>query len=289
MESTPPSLLEQTLIRNEGILSNHGAIIVNTGEHTGRSPNDKYIALNNSRDDELIWWGRVNSPISPDKFDRLYEKIKSYLQGRDIFINDMVVGAHPSYELPIRVINEYAWHSLASRHLFRRLPDNKLEEHIPEFTLICCPNLKGDPIEYGLHSHTFIAIDLTKKLILIGGTSYAGEIKKSIFSVMNYVLPMKNVLCMNCSANVGEKDDVALFFGLSGTGKTSLSSDSNRNLIGDDEHGWSDDGIFNIEGGCYAKTINLDQRAEPLIWKATKSFGTVLENLVYDPFTRIPD
>ncbi len=283
---TPPALVEEAILRREGQLSKTGALIVNTGQHTGRSPKDKYIVKNGVQEDDLIWWGKINQPIKEEQFNRLYTKLIGYLQGRDVFIQDMYVGAHPDFRMPIRIITEKAWHSLFAYDLFIRVPPEKQKLHQPEFTLIDCPDFIADPETDGVRSETFIVVNFASRLILIGGTSYAGEIKKSIFTIMNYVLPLKRVLSMHCSANVGAGDDVALFFGLSGTGKTTLSSDPERRLIGDDEHGWSDTGVFNFEGGCYAKTIRLRADLEPIIWEATHRFGAVLENVIYDSHTR---
>jgi phosphoenolpyruvate carboxykinase (ATP) len=286
---SPALLVEHVVIRGEGQLSPDGAVMVNTGQHTGRSPNDKYVVRTGTSLDEKIWWGKVNQPLSPDKFNQLYYKCIAYLQGRDIYVQDMQAGAHSGYNLPIRVISEKAWASLFAHNLLIRLPAEQLVNHKPDFTVIHCPELQADPKTDGVVSGTFIILNFEQRVILIGGSAYAGEIKKSIFSVMNYLLPLRGVLSMHCSANVGTDGDVALFFGLSGTGKTTLSSDPERYLIGDDEHGWSDNGVFNVEGGCYAKTIRLDPKLEPIIWAATHRFGAVLENVVYDPKTRIID
>jgi phosphoenolpyruvate carboxykinase (ATP) len=285
----PPALVEQIILRREGDLANLGAVVVNTGQHTGRSPNDKYVVRNNNQADDEIWWGKINQPISPQKFERIFIKMAAYLQKRDVFIQDMQAGAYPDHHLKIRIISDKAWSSLFARDLFIRLPHERLFTHVPEFTVIQCPEFLADPVEDGTNSSTFIVLNFERKLVLIGGTAYAGEIKKSIFSVMNYLLPRKGVLSMHCSANLGPQSDVALFFGLSGTGKTTLSSDPDRRLIGDDEHGWGENGIFNFEGGCYAKTIHLRPNLEPLIWEATRKFGTVLENVVFDPETRQVD
>jgi phosphoenolpyruvate carboxykinase (ATP) len=219
-------------------------------------------------------------------FERLYMHMRSYFQGRDVFVQDATAVAHPDYRMPIRVITETAWHSLFARNLFIRLKPEELPAHIPEYTVIHAPGFQANPEEDGTNSEVFVVVNYEKKLVLIGGSSYAGEIKKSIFSVLNYLLPQKGVLPMHCSANVGDKGDTALFFGLSGTGKTTLSSDPERRLIGDDEHGWGENGVFNFEGGCYAKTIKLSQELEPLIWKATRHFGTILENVYIDAYTR---
>jgi phosphoenolpyruvate carboxykinase (ATP) len=279
------ALIERIVARREGTLAHEGAVVVRTGHHTGRSPNDKFIVCC-QEDDDKIWWGKVNKPYQPEQFDRLYKLVTSYFQGRDVFVQDATAVAHPDYKLPIRVITEDAWHSLFSRNLFVRLPVEELHNHVPEFTIIQAPGFHADAEEDGTNSEVFIILNLEKRIILIGGTSYAGEIKKSIFTTLNFLLPLKGVLSMHCSANVGKQGDVALFFGLSGTGKTTLSSDPERALIGDDEHGWGDDGVFNFEGGCYAKTINLREDLEPLIWNATRHFGTVLENVTIDTNTR---
>jgi phosphoenolpyruvate carboxykinase (ATP) len=283
------SLIEQIIARKEAELSNHGAVLVNTGQHTGRSPNDKFIVQYGTADERDVCWSKINQPITPEKAARIHQKMCAYLQGRDVFVQDMLAGAHPAYHLPIRVVTEHAWHNLFARNLFIRLPQEKLKGHIPQFTVIQCPDFQADPELDGTNTGTFIILDLTKRYILIGGTSYAGEIKKSIFSVLNYLLPRQGILAMHCSANVADDGNTALFFGLSGTGKTTLSSDPERRLIGDDEHGWGNDGVFNFEGGCYAKTIKLKNELEPLIWQACHEFGTVLENVVYDPTSRALD
>jgi phosphoenolpyruvate carboxykinase (ATP) len=285
----PAELIEQAILRQEGQLASSGAFMVNTGKHTGRSPNDKFLAHTSSLDDEAIWWGTVNRPISPEKFTLLHNKMRAYLQGRDVFVQDMQVGAHPAYRTNVRIITEMAWVGLFVHNLFRRLSRRDIIQYTPDYTVLHCPNFQASPEEDGTNSSTIIAFDFDRRLVLIGGTSYAGEVKKAIFSVMNYLLPRKDILPMHCSANVGKHGDVALFFGLSGTGKTTLSSDPDRRLIGDDEHGWTDEGIFNFEGGCYAKTIRLSAKLEPLIWSAVNRFGTVLENVVIDPDSRRPD
>lgn len=283
------SLVEEALCRFEAELSAKGALVAKTGKHTGRSPNDKFVVHHAALSDKPICWGKINAPISPEKFDQLYQKMLAYYQGRDAFVQDLRVGAHPNYTLPIRVITEKAWHNLFAQNLFIRVPQEKLANHVPEYTVIQAENFKASPEIDGTTSETAIVVDLVKQIILICGTGYAGEIKKSIFTIMNYILPLKGVLSMHCSANVGSDGDTALFFGLSGTGKTTLSSDPDRQLIGDDEHGWADEGIFNFEGGCYAKTIRLNSEYEPIIWSATRRFGAVLENVVYDPITREVD
>lgn len=283
------SLVEEAICRFEGELSADGAFIANTGKHTGRSPNDKFMVHYPELDDKPIWWGKVNAPISPEKFEQLYNKMLAYYQGRDVFVQDLRVGAHPNYSLPIRVITEKAWHNLFAQNLFLRLSKEEQSTHLPEFTVIQAEDFKAVPELDGTNTSTAVVIDLVRKIILVCGTGYAGEIKKSIFTIMNFVLPLKGVLSMHCSANVGSRGDTALFFGLSGTGKTTLSSDPDRQLIGDDEHGWSDEGIFNFEGGCYAKTIRLNPAYEPIIWSATHRFGTVLENVEFDLESRQVD
>ncbi len=282
---TTGALVERIISRREGMLAHEGSVVVRTGHHTGRSPNDKFIVCC-QEDNDKIWWGKVNKPFRPEQFDRLYTLMTSYFQGRDVFVQDAVACAHPEYRLPVRIITESAWHSLFVRNLFIRLTPEQQRSHVPDFTILQAPGFHADPDEDGTNSELFIVLNLEKRVILIGGTSYAGEIKKSIFSTLNYLLPQKGVLSMHCSANVGKAGDTALFFGLSGTGKTTLSSDPERALIGDDEHGWGNDGVFNFEGGCYAKTIKLRQELEPLIWKATRHFGTVLENVTIDQYTR---
>lgn len=282
-------LIEHILQNGEGQLSADGAISVTTGAHTGRAPLDKYlVAHSDIRNDPDVWWGEVNHPLTPQSFDRLYNRMAGYFQNRNVYVQDMRVGAHESLSLPIRVVTETAWHSLFTKNLFIPLNPEQIADHIPQYTVLHAPGCDANPAEDNTNSNTFIAIDLVRHLILIGGTAYAGEIKKAIFSVMNYILPRQGILSMHCSANIGEKHDAALFFGLSGTGKTTLSSDPNRALIGDDEHGWCNDGIFNFEGGCYAKTIHLREDLEPLIWKASAHYGSLLENVTLNPFTREP-
>lgn len=276
-------LVEEAIKRGEGVLTNNGAFNVYTGKYTGRSPNDKFI-VDEPEVHEYIWWEN-NKPISIDKFERLYNRLTAYLQNRDLFVFDGFVGADPEYRIPIRVITEYAYQSLLARQLFIRPNEEELKNHVPEYTLIAAPKFNSIPELDGVNSEAFIILSFTKKLIIIGGSQYGGEIKKSIFTLMNYLMPKRGVLSMHCSSNMGKDGDTALFFGLSGTGKTTLSADPQRFLIGDDEHGWSDKGIFNFEGGCYAKCINLSKEKEPQIWNAIK-FGTVLENVVYDENTR---
>src|SRR5689334_11419011 len=278
------ALYEEVVRRREGVIAAEGPLACRTGQHTGRSPNDKFVVRESSSADRIAW-GKVNRPMDEADFDLLHRDLLSSLTGKELFVQDCYAGADPEYRLAIRVITEYAWHSLFARNLFI-VDAQGGATHAPEFTVIDSPSFKADPKRHGTNSDVVIAVHFGKKLVLIGGTSYAGEIKKSIFSVLNYTLPLRNVLSTNCSANIGRKGDVALFFGLSGTGKTTLSSDAERMLIGDDEHGWSDDGVFNFEGGCYAKTIRLSADAEPQIYATTRRFGTVLENVVVDPETR---
>lgn len=282
-----PELVEIALARNEGKLASNGALTVSTGKFTGRSPKDKYI-VDEPSVHEHIAWGPVNQPLRPDQFERLYQKALAYAKDKELFVFDGFGGSDPAFRMPIRVINEYAWQNLFARQLFVRPTEEELKEHKPQFTVISLPGLKADPKEDGTRSETFIVLSFERRIVLIGGTEYAGEIKKSIFSALNYYLPFRDVFPMHCSANVGDQGDVALFFGLSGTGKTTLSADPNRRLIGDDEHGWSSEGVFNFEGGCYAKCIDLSEEKEPQIWNAIR-FGTVLENVVLDPETRTPD
>lgn len=282
---TTPALIERIVSRSEGTLAQEGVVAVRTGIYTGRAPNDKFIVRDTETSD-IVWWGKSNRPFEPESFDRIHASMVAYFQGRDVFIQDAIAGAHPDYRLPIRIITEHAWHSLFARNLFIRRRQDELVDHVPEFTVLQAPGFRADPERDGTNSDIFILLNFSKRLVLIGGTSYAGEIKKSIFTVLNYLLPKKDVLPMHCSANLGQDGNVALFFGLSGTGKTTLSSDPERPLIGDDEHGWGDDGVFNFEGGCYAKTIRLSEELEPLIWQATRNFGTILENVTVDGSTR---
>ncbi len=282
-------LYEEAVRRREALISVDGPLVCRTGQHTGRSPNDKFIVHEPSSADR-VWWSKVNRAIDARHFDALHHRLVNYLEGRELFVQDCYAGADPRYRLAVRIITEQAWHSLFARHMFIEVPGmTGVPAHTPEFTVIDTPGLHADPATHGTNSGVFIILNFQQRLVLIGGSSYAGEIKKSIFTVMNYLLPLRNVLSMHCSANVGREGDVALFFGLSGTGKTTLSSDRERNLIGDDEHGWSEDGIFNIEGGCYAKMIRLSEEAEPQIYSTTKRFGTVLENVKMDATTRVLD
>jgi phosphoenolpyruvate carboxykinase (ATP) len=282
-----PALYEEAVRRREALMGADGPLVCRTGQHTGRSPNDKFIVREPSSEDK-VWWSKVNRPIEPQFFDALQRRMGNYVEGRELFVQDCYAGADPRYRLRVRIITEHAWHSLFSKHMFIDVPDvvDGPAPHPPDFTVIDMPGLRAEPSVNGTNSEVFILLNFAKKLVLIGGTSYAGEIKKSIFTVMNYLLPLRSVLSMHCSANVGTGGDVALFFGLSGTGKTTLSSDPHRRLIGDDEHGWSEDGIFNIEGGCYAKMIRLSAEAEPQIYSITTRFGTVLENVKMDAATR---
>jgi phosphoenolpyruvate carboxykinase (ATP) len=283
-----PQLVEKVLSRNEGKLTSTGAISVSTGKYTGRSPQDKFIVMEESIKDKIDW-GKLNQPISEDVFNNLYHKVLDYLKEKDeIFVFKGFAGADKKTQLPIQVVNEFAWHNLFAHQLFIRPNEEDLLTHKVGFNVISAPNFKANPIVDGTNSETFIIISFEKRTILIGGTEYAGEMKKSIFSIMNYLLPENNIFSMHCSSNIGVEGDVALFFGLSGTGKTTLSADPKRRLIGDDEHGWSSNGVFNIEGGCYAKTINLSREKEPQIFDAI-CFGSVLENVVLNPETRIAD
>lgn len=283
-----PQLVEKVLKRNEGLLTSTGAIRATTGKYTGRSPKDKYI-VEEASSKEKIDWGAVNQPISEEAFDRLYKKVVNYLKEKDeVFVFKGFAGADKASQLPIQVINEYAWHNLFAHQLFIRPNEEEVKNHEAEFTVISAPNFKADPEVDGTKTETFIIVSFERRTVLIGGTEYAGEIKKSIFSIMNYLLPEAGILSMHCSANVGREGDVALFFGLSGTGKTTLSADPNRRLIGDDEHGWSANGVFNVEGGCYAKCINLSEEKEPQIYNAIR-FGSVLENVVVDEESRVAD
>ncbi len=280
-----PQLYQFTIQRNEGQVAHLGPLVVRTGVHTGRSPKDRFIVKETSSEDK-IWWGNTNRPFDPDKFDDLYTKVVAYLQNSDLFVQDCFCGADPAYRMPVRILTETAWASLFARNMFIQANDAELDTFDPAYTVIDVPSFRADPEQDSTSSSTFVIINLAKRLILIGGTSYAGEIKKSVFSVMNYLLPQQGVLSMHCSANTSlDGSDTAIFFGLSGTGKTTLSSDSSRILIGDDEHGWSDRGVFNFEGGCYAKVIRLSAEGEPEIYDTTRKFGTILENVVMDPVT----
>lgn len=277
-----PALMTEAVARNEGRIGLGGTFLVSTGAHTGRSPKDKFVVRTPAVED-TIWWEN-NKPMTPDAFDRLHKDMLVHMKGRDYFVQDLFGGADPAERLDVRVVTELAWHGLFIRHLLRRPEPEELAEFTPEFTIINCPDFKADPARYGCRSETVIALNFEKKMILIANTAYAGENKKSVFTLLNYLLPEKGIMAMHCSANhaPGDPDDTAIFFGLSGTGKTTLSADPSRELLGDDEHGWSDRGVFNFEGGCYAKTINLSPKAEPEIYATTSRFGTVIENMVYD-------
>ena len=281
-----PALIEAAIRKNEGTLGQGGALLVTTGKYTGRSPKDKHVVRTAATED-TIWWEN-NADMAPEAFDRLYDDMLAHMTGGEYYVQDLFGGADAEHRLDVRVVTELAWHGLFIRHLLRRPSAEELDSFVPEFTIINCPSFKADPARHGCRSETVIVLNFDRKLILIGGTEYAGENKKSVFTLLNYILPGKNVMAMHCSANhaVGNPHDAAVFFGLSGTGKTTLSADPGRVLIGDDEHGWSDKGIFNFEGGCYAKTINLREEAEPEIYATTRKFGTVIENMVFDPRTK---
>ena len=280
-----PALMTEAVARGEGKLGLGGTFLVSTGAHTGRSPKDKFVVRTPEVED-TIWWDN-NKPMDPEAFDRLHADMLAHMKGRDYFVQDLFGGADPDERLDVRLVTELAWHGLFIRHMLRRPDAQELAGFTPEFTIINCPDFKADPERHGCRSETVIALNFAKKLILIGNTAYAGENKKSVFSLLNYILPGKGIMPMHCSANhaIGNPDDSAIFFGLSGTGKTTLSADPSRTLIGDDEHGWSDKGIFNFEGGCYAKTINLSAKAEPEIFATCSRFGTVIENMVFNEDT----
>ena len=280
-------LLEAATQKNEGMITSTGSLSVKTGKYTGRSPDDRFIVFDDLTHDK-VHWGKVNKQIPTETFEKLSQKMKKFVDGKELYIFDGFVGADPENRLPIRVINDHAWQSLFVHQLLIRPSATELESHEPEFTIICINDFEAIPEVDGTSSNAFILINLSKRLVLIGTTNYAGEIKKAIFSVMNFILPSKGVFPMHCSANIGKDGDTSLFFGLSGTGKTSLSADPQRMLIGDDEHGWSDKGIFNFEGGCYAKCINLKEKHEPQIWNAVKN-GAVLENVVINKESLKPD
>jgi phosphoenolpyruvate carboxykinase (ATP) len=284
------ALYEEAIRRYEAALGHLGPLIVRTGQYTGRLPKDKFLVREPSSEGKIAW-GKINRPLDPDKFDALKHRLCAYLQGKDIFIENCYAGADEHYRVPVRIISERATAALFARTMFiRELDSEKLAQHVPEFTVLHAPSFHADPEIDGTHSEAFVLMHFGKKLILIGGTAYAGEIKQSVFTVMNYLLPQKGVMAMHCSANYGsDENDVAIFFGLSGTGKTTLSADPDRTLIGDDEHGWSDDGTFNFEGGCYAKVIKLSREGEPEIFETTRRFGTILENVTMDMRTRHVD
>ena len=286
---TTEALYEEVVFRQEAKISHLGPIVASTGKHTARSANDKYVVKEASTE-ENIWWGEYNRPFSTDKFNGLVNRMQGFLQGRDVFVQDCYACADPNYKMPIRIVTELAWHSMFARNMFI-LPQTAEEyrRHVPEFTVLALPGFKGIQTIDGTATDTLIVLNFEQKLCIIGNTAYAGEIKKSIFTILNYLLPLQGVMPMHSSANVGSNNESAIFFGLSGTGKTTLSADPKRGLIGDDEHGWSDDGVFNIEGGCYAKVIRLSPSAEPQIYATTRRFGTILENVVFDPITRYID
>ena len=281
-----PALYEEIVFRREAKLTMQGPVAVNTGKHSARAANDKYVVRESSTEDR-IWWGQYNRPYAPEKFSNLLQRLQAFLQDRDVFVQDCYAGADPQYRMKVRVISEWAVHSLFARNMFiTERNQETLRTHVPEFTVISVPSFKAIPTIDSTLNETFIAVNFEKRLAIIGNTGYGGEIKKTIFTVLNFLLPFEGVMPMHCSANVGPSGDSALFFGLSGTGKTTLSADPGRRLIGDDEHGWSDAGIFNFEGGCYAKVIRLSPTAEPEIYACTRKFGTVLENVVFDDTSR---
>jgi len=277
----PPEYYEQVVLNDEGIITADGAVRILTGEYTGRSPKDKFF-VRDDQTNQTIWWGEINQPITPEAFDRLYEKVLDHISQRPkVYAADFWAGSERDFRLPIRLITEAAYHGLFARNMFL-VPTGNMPEDEPHLTILAAPGLHANPEEDGTRTSTFIVLNLQKGIILIGGTLYSGEVKKGVFTVLNYLLPQIGILPMHCSANVGEADDVALFFGLSGTGKTTLSTDSSRILVGDDEHGWSDNGVFNFEGGCYAKTINITPDSEPEIYATTRMFGSILENVPID-------
>lgn len=282
-----PALIEHAIARGEGALARSGALVTETGARTGRSPKDRFIVAHGASKD-LVEWGQVNQPFEPVAFDALFDRVRDYLGGRDLYVIDGLVGADPAHQIRLRVISEHAWHALFALQLFRRVPRGDLDGFEPDFIVVSAPGFEAVPARDGTFSEAFIGLDLERNQVLVAGTHYAGEIKKSLFASANYLFPRQGALPMHCSANVGAGGDVALFFGLSGTGKTTLSADPTRSLIGDDEHGWSDAGIFNFEGGCYAKCIDLSASKEPQIWSAIR-FGSVVENVVMDPETRAID
>jgi phosphoenolpyruvate carboxykinase (ATP) len=281
----PAALYEDSLKAGTAELAEGGALVVMTGEHTGRAPKDKFIVDEPSSSDQ-IWWGEVNARLSEDHFDGLYAKMQAHLAERDLYVQDVYAGADPAYRLAVRVVSESPWHSLFAHNMFLIPSHEERADFAPQFSVLHAPSLTAEPEHDGTNSPVFIVVNLARRLVLIGGSFYAGEIKKSVFSILNYLLPERDVLPMHCSANIGPAGDTAIFFGLSGTGKTTLSADSTRMLIGDDEHGWSENGVFNFEGGCYAKVIRLSPEAEPEIFATTRRYGTILENVVMDPASR---
>ncbi|MEE8341026.1 MAG: phosphoenolpyruvate carboxykinase (ATP) [Candidatus Neomarinimicrobiota bacterium] len=281
-----PALYEEIVFRNEGKIVNQGPVLAKTGKHTARAANDKFVVREDTTLDD-IWWGDYNRPLSSEKFNTILTRAQAYAQREDFFVQDCYAGNDPNYRLPVRIITEKAWHSLFARNMFITTTNqDELKHFIPEFTVLALPDFKMDPKIDGTNSETTIVLNFEQRIAIIANSQYAGEIKKSVFTVLNFLLTFRDVLPMHCSANVGKNDDVAIFFGLSGTGKTTLSADPNRFLIGDDEHGWSADGIFNFEGGCYAKVIRLSAEQEPEIFACTKKFGTILENVAFDETTR---
>jgi phosphoenolpyruvate carboxykinase (ATP) len=281
-----PELMQAAARRNEGEFAEMGPFVARTAPHTGRSPNDKFVVKESSSEKDVDW-GKVNKPYAPDKYEALLHDVRAYLNdATELFVEDLYCGADPSYRLSVRYVSPNAWHMAFVRNMFIRPEPSDLPTFDPNFTVLHAPEFQADPAKHGTRSGTFIVLNIAERTILIGGTRYAGELKKSMFTVMNYLLPKQGVLSMHCSANVGPSGDTALFFGLSGTGKTTLSADPHRALIGDDEHGWSSDGVFNFEGGCYAKVINLSAETEPDIYRTTQMFGTILENVVLDPATK---
>lgn len=285
---TPAELVEDTILNGQGMLTDKGALAIETGEFTGRSPKDRFVVCD-AKTENSVWWGDVNIKFSTDQFDALYGKMIDYLKGKDVYVRDSYACADDNFRLNIRVVTETAWSNMFAYNMFLRPTEAEIENFTPEWHIVCAPDFMAVAAEDGTRQHNFAILNFTKKMIIIGGTGYTGEIKKGIFSVLNYILPHeKNVLSMHCSANIGEAGDTAVFFGLSGTGKTTLSSDPNRRLIGDDEHGWADNSVFNFEGGCYAKTIDLSREKEPQIYDAIK-FGAILENIVFEEGTSTPD
>jgi phosphoenolpyruvate carboxykinase (ATP) len=283
---TSGPLYEEAVFRGEGSIAHLGPFLVSTGKHTARAAADKFIVREQTTEDK-VWWGQYNRPFSPDKFSALLTRVQGYLQGRDVFVQDLYAGADSEARLPIRIITEKAWHSLFVRTMFSKPhTSEEIKHHVPEFTIVCAPGFNGSPIVDATRSETFIIANFAERLAIIGGSAYGGEMKKTIFTVLNFLLPLDGILPMHCSANVGDESDVAIFFGLSGTGKTTLSAEPSRHLIGDDEHGWSENGIFNFEDGCYAKVIRLSEAAEPQIHACTRRFGTILENVTFDPVSR---
>jgi phosphoenolpyruvate carboxykinase (ATP) len=284
VNQTIPALIEQAVTRKEGMLARGGAFVTRTGRFTGRAAQDKYVVRDATTENNVDW--STNQPFDPAYWTKLYMEVTAFLQGRELFLQDVYCGADPANRMPVRVLTLQAWHSHFARNMFIMPPDSALPDFEPLYTVIHVPLFQASPETDGTRSPTFVVMNFAERKVLIGGTSYAGEIKKSVFTIMNYLAPQRGVLSMHCSANIGRDGDTAIFFGLSGTGKTTLSADPNRSLIGDDEHGWGDDGIFNLEGGCYAKVIRLSPEAEPEIYATTKMFGTLLENVVMDPSTR---